>query len=81
MAVFTSEGETTMTTLRKSLLALGAAMAIAGLLALPAPAMAQAANPCAPKAQATGQPSVKAGNPCAAKPAAPKTANPCARKK
>jgi hypothetical protein len=71
-----------MTKLRKSLLALGAAVAVGGLLAaMPAPAMAQAANPCAPKAQATGQPSVKAGNPCAAKPAAPKAANPCAPKK
>jgi hypothetical protein len=70
-----------MTTFKKSLLALGAALAIGGMLALPAPAMAQAANPCAPKAQATGQPSAKAGNPCAAKPAAPKAANPCAPKK
>jgi hypothetical protein len=71
-----------MTTFRKSLFTLGAAIAVGGLLAaMPAPAMAQAANPCAPKAQTTGQPNAKAGNPCAAKPAAPKAANPCAPKK
>ncbi len=71
-----------MNTLHKSLLSLAAAIAVGGLVsAIPVTAMAQAANPCAPKAESTVKPDAKAGNPCAAKPAAPKAANPCAPKK
>jgi hypothetical protein len=76
-----------MTTLKKSLQALGSIAAVGGMLAAASlPAAGQTANPCAPKA--------KAANPCAgkkaAKPCAPagkkaanpcKPANPCAPKK
>ena len=76
-----------MTMFKQSLLVIGSAIAVAGLIAAtPIPAMAQTANPCAPKAAATksGDAKTKAANPCAAKPAnpcAPKAANPCAPKK
>jgi hypothetical protein len=56
-----------MTTLKKSLQTLGSIAAVGGMLAaVPLQAVAQKANPCAPKA--------KAANPCAGK----KAANPCA---
>ena len=58
-----------MSSLKKSLQALGSIAAVGGLLAAaPLPALAQKANPCAPKS--------KAANPCAGK----KAANPCAPK-
>lgn len=70
-----------MTNLKKSLLTLGTIAAIGGAVAAtPVPALAQGANPCAPKAG-------NARNPCAPKdkkmasPCAPKAANPCAPKK
>ena len=73
-----------MTTLKRSLQILGSAALVGGFIAaIPVSAMAQAANPCAPKTTAAA-PKVKAANPCAAKPAnpcAPKAANPCAPKK
>jgi hypothetical protein len=64
------QGDATMTTLKKSLQTLGSIAAVGGMLAaVPLPAVAQKANPCAPKA--------KAANPCAGKKAAKKAANPC----
>jgi hypothetical protein len=72
-----------MIDLKKSLRILGSVAAVGGMIAAtPMAAMAQGANPCAPKAQ--GQSKAKAANPCAAKaanPCAPKAANPCAPKK
>lgn len=75
-----------MSTLKRSLQILGAAALVGGFIAaMPASAMAQAANPCAPGAKTTAPtPKEKVANPCAAKPAnpcAPKVANPCAPKK
>ena len=75
-----------MTSLSKSLQILGSAALVGGFIAATsASAMAQVANPCAPGAKITAPtPTVKAANPCAAKPAnpcAPKAANPCAPKK
>ena len=71
-----------MDTLKKSVQTLASIAAIGGLIAAaPAPAAAQAKNPCAPKS------AQQAGNPCAPKatkaanPCAPKAANPCAPKK
>jgi hypothetical protein len=76
--IFHSKGETDMSTLKKSLLTLGAIAAIGGLVAAtPLPALAQTANPCAPNASSTSAPKAKAANPCAPK---AKTANPCAPK-
>jgi hypothetical protein len=64
------QGDATMTTLKKSLQTLGSIAAVGGMLAaVPLPAVAQKANPCAPKA--------KAANPCAGKKAAKKAAHPC----
>ncbi len=73
-----------MTTLKKSLQTLAAIAAVGGLVAAtPLSALAQASNPCAPKASKTTNPCApkdkKASNPCA--PAAKKAANPCAPKK
>lgn len=75
-----------MTPLKKSLRTLGSIAALGGLVAAaPLPALAQMANPCAPKSQAAKNAMKgKAANPCAAKPAnpcAPKAANPCAPKR
>lgn len=75
-----------MTKFKKSLQILGSAALVSGFIAAtPVSAMAQAANPCAPKAKSeTPTPKAKAANPCAAKPAnpcAPKAGNPCAPKK
>ena len=75
-----------MTSLSKSLQILGSAALVGGFIAASsASAMAQASNPCAPKATTDAPASkAKAANPCAAKPAnpcAPKAGNPCAPKK
>jgi hypothetical protein len=74
-----------MTSLKKSLQTLGSIAAVGGLLAgAPLPALAQKANPCAPKAKAANPcAGKKAANPCTPKSAANpcKPANPCAAKK
>jgi hypothetical protein len=73
-----------MTFNKRSLLALGSAIAVGGLVAAsPLPAIAQAANPCAAKAAGSkANPCAAKSNPCAAKgnPCAAKAANPCAAK-
>jgi hypothetical protein len=81
-----NNGDSAMTTLKKSLVTLGSIAAVGGMLAAtPLPAAAQKANPCAPKAKAATCAGKKAANPCAsgAKNAANpcKPANPCATKK
>ncbi|MGQ0681815.1 hypothetical protein [Bradyrhizobium sp.] len=74
----------TMNALKTSLRTLSCIAALGALVAAaPLPAVAQAANPCAPKATKAANPCApkanKAANPCA--PAAKKAANPCAPKK
>ena len=74
-----------MSSLKKSLQILGSVAAVGGMMAATAaPALAQAANPCAAKttknpcgAKAAVNPCAAKGNPCAAK----ASANPCAAKK
>ncbi len=73
-----------MKSLKTSLLTLSSIAALGGLVAMASvPAVAQAANPCAPKATKAANPCApkvdKAANPCA--PGAKKAANPCAPKK
>jgi hypothetical protein len=76
--MFHSRGEIKMSMLKKSLQTLGSLATLGMVAATPLPAFAQAANPCAPKAQKTVNPCApkakKAVNPCA-------PANPCAAKK
>lgn len=78
-----------MVNLKKALQTLASVAAVGGMIAAaPLPAMAQGANPCAPKSGKAANPcapkSTKAMNPCAPKagnPCAPKAGNPCAPKK
>lgn len=72
-----------MTKSTPNLLAL---LAVAGGLAVAAPAMAQTYNPCSAAARAASPCAAnpcaaKKANPCAANPCAAKAANPCAAKK
>lgn len=73
-----------MSNLKKTLQTLGSIAVIGGLVAATTlPAVAQGANPCAPKAKKAANPcgpKAKASNPCAANPCKAKAANPCAGK-
>ena len=82
MRVIPRQKETTMTRLRKSIQTLSSIAAVGGMIAAaPAPAMAQAGNPCAPKSGSMANPCApkdKKANPCAPKSG---IAHPCAPKK
>ena len=69
-----------MSKLKKSLLALGAAAAVTGMVAaVPSNAIAASHNPCGPKANNPCKPNPCAANPCKPNPCKPNPcqANPC----